>query len=35
MGPPGQATYTQFKVAWSYQFEDAGPLVGLPTAWPI
>ena len=34
MGPPGSPTYTQFKVTWSYNFEDAGPLVGLPTAWP-
>jgi hypothetical protein len=34
MGPPGSPTYTQFKVSWSYTFEDAGPLVGLPTAWP-
>lgn len=33
-GPPSSATYTQFKVSWSYFFEDAGPLVGLPTAWP-
>jgi hypothetical protein len=33
-GPPGHATYTQFKVRWSYVFEDAGPLLGLPTAWP-
>lgn len=35
MGPPGSATYTQFKVTWTYSFEDAGPLVGYPTAWPI
>jgi hypothetical protein len=35
MGPPGNPTYTEFKVTWSYQFEDAGPFVGLPTAWPI
>jgi hypothetical protein len=35
MGPPGQATYTQYKVSWSYHFEDAGPLLGFPTAWPI
>jgi len=35
MGPPGSATYTQFKVSWSYSFEDAGALVGSPTAWPI
>jgi len=34
MGPPGNPTYTQFKVSWSYSFEDSGPLVGLPTAWP-
>jgi hypothetical protein len=34
MGPPGQATYTQYRVSWSYHFEDAGPLVGLPTSWP-
>jgi hypothetical protein len=34
-GAPGSATYTQFKVTWSYHFEDAGPLVGLPTFWPI
>jgi hypothetical protein len=35
MGPPGSATYTHFRVSWSYSFEDAGPLLGLPTAWPI
>ncbi len=35
MGPPGAPVYTQFKVSWSYQFEDAGPLVGAPTAWPV
>jgi hypothetical protein len=35
MGPPGRPVYTHFKVSWSYSFEDAGPLVGLPTAWPI
>jgi len=34
-GPPGQPFYTEFKVTWTYNFEDAGPLVGLPTAWPI
>jgi hypothetical protein len=34
MGPPGNPTYTQFKVSWSYSFEDSGPLLGLPTAWP-
>lgn len=34
-GPPGSPTYTEFKVSWSYDFEDTGPLVGLPTAWPI
>jgi hypothetical protein len=35
MGQAASATYTQFKVSWSYFFEDAGPLLGLPTAWPI
>lgn len=35
MGPPGSGTYTQYKVSWSYSFEDAGPLLGLPTGWPI
>ncbi len=35
MGPSGAPTYTRFKVSWSYSFENAGPLVGLPTAWPI
>ena len=35
MGPPGSARYTQYKVSWSYSFEDGGPLLGLPTAWPI
>jgi hypothetical protein len=35
MGPPGSPLYTRFKVSWTYSFEDAGPLVGLPTAWPI
>jgi hypothetical protein len=34
-GPPGSPTYTQYRVTWSYSYEDAGPLVGLPTAWPI
>ncbi len=34
-GPPGSPFYTQFKVSWNYRFEDAGPLVGLPTAWPV
>jgi hypothetical protein len=34
MGPPGSATYTQYKVTWSYHFESATPLVGLPTSWP-
>ncbi len=34
-GPTATATYTQFKVSWSYHFEDASPLVGLPTAWPL
>ncbi|HEX3725832.1 MAG TPA: hypothetical protein VHV08_06300 [Pirellulales bacterium] len=34
MGPPNAAAYTQFKVSWSYSFEDSGPLVGLPTPWP-
>ncbi len=33
-GPTASATYTQFKVSWSYHFEDAGPLTGLPTPWP-
>jgi hypothetical protein len=33
-GPPASASYTQFKVTWSYTFEDAGPLVGSPTPWP-
>ncbi|REK19173.1 MAG: hypothetical protein DWQ37_01920 [Planctomycetota bacterium] len=35
MGPPGSPSYTQFKVTWSYQFEDAGPLAGSPTSWPV
>jgi hypothetical protein len=34
-GPTSSATYTQFKVSWTYHFEDASPLVGLPTAWPF
>ncbi len=34
-GPPGQPTYTEFKVSWTYTFEDAAPLAGLPTAWPV
>jgi hypothetical protein len=34
-GPPGNPTYTEFKITWSYSFEDAGPLVGLPSAWPV
>jgi hypothetical protein len=34
-GPPGSPFYTQFKVSWNYRFEDAGPMVGLPTAWPV
>jgi hypothetical protein len=35
MGAPGNPTYTHYRISWSYSFEDAGPLVGLPTAWPI
>lgn len=34
MGPTGQATFTQYKVSWTYQFEAAAPLVGLPSSWP-
>jgi hypothetical protein len=34
-GPPGGPSYSQFKVTWSYQFEDAGPLLGAPTPWPV
>jgi hypothetical protein len=34
MGPAESATYTQFKVTWSYRFEAATPLLGLPTPWP-
>jgi hypothetical protein len=35
MGPAGDATLTQYRVTWSYQFESATPLVGTPTAWPL
>jgi hypothetical protein len=34
-GPPGEPTYTEFKVSWTYTFEDGSPLVGVPTPWPI
>jgi len=34
-GPPGYPTFTEYRVTWSYSFEDSGPLVGLPTAWPL
>lgn len=34
-GPPGQPKYTEFKVSWTYTFEDGAPLFGLPSAWPI
>lgn len=35
MGPPGNPTYTQYKVSWTYHFEDSAPLAGLPTNWPL
>lgn len=34
-GSGGSATYAEFKVSWSYTFQDAGPLVGTPTPWPV
>jgi hypothetical protein len=34
-GPPGSPTYTEYRITWNYSFEDAGPLVGTPTPWPI
>lgn len=34
-GLPGNPSYTEFKVKWTYSFEDASPLFGLPTIWPV
>jgi hypothetical protein len=34
MGESSSATFTEYRVTWSYQFESATPLVGLPTSWP-
>lgn len=34
MGEGASTTFTEFRVTWSYQFESAAPLVGLPTSWP-
>ncbi len=34
-GPPGNPTFTDFRVSWNYSFEDAGPLLASPTPWPI
>jgi hypothetical protein len=33
-GPGPTAVYHHFKTRWSYVFESAAPLVGVPTAWP-
>jgi len=33
-GLPGNAVYSQYKISWSYSFEDVAPLTGVPTAWP-
>lgn len=35
MGLAANATYTEYKVSWSYHFEAATPLLGLPTSWPV
>jgi hypothetical protein len=35
MGPPGAASYTQYRITWSYEFEAESPLAGLPTPWPV
>ncbi len=35
MGPPGDPTYTEYKISWSYSFQDAYPLVAVPTPWPV
>jgi hypothetical protein len=34
-GPPGSPVYTDYRVSWSYSFEDSGPLVAAPTSWPL
>ncbi len=34
MGTGANTTFSEYRVTWSYQFESATPLVGLPTSWP-
>jgi hypothetical protein len=34
-GPPGNPTFTNYRVSWTYTFEHSAPLVGLPTNWPL
>jgi len=34
MGKTGLATLTDYKISWSYEFESATPLLGLPSGWP-
>lgn len=34
-GPPGNPAFTDYRVSWSYSFEDSGSLVALPTSWPF
>jgi hypothetical protein len=31
----GPAAYQAYPVSWSYDFESAAPLLGLPSLWPI
>lgn len=33
-GPPGNPTYVEFDVEWSYPHEGVGPFIGNPTPWP-
>lgn len=35
LGPPGNPTFSHYRVSWSYSFADAGPLFGLPSSWPL
>lgn len=32
-GPPGNATYTDWEISWTYNHEDAAPLAGFPNIW--
>lgn len=31
----GDTEYTEFPISWSYRFESATPLVGIPAAWSV